>query len=78
MKVIEERIEDNYRIIIYDNGTIIRELISEGKAEETPIIIPPSPLEILRKENNDLKQRLELSEKAIAELTAMVTTEVAK
>lgn len=72
MKVIEERIEDNYRIIIYDNGTIVRELISNGVAEERPLVIPPSPLEVLKKENLELKLAMaEQTEKYDAELLAI-------
>ena len=46
-------IDGDYRIIEYENGTIIKQLISQGNPDEEQITIPPSPLEEIKQQVAD-------------------------
>ncbi|MEW8955624.1 hypothetical protein [Clostridium sp.] len=78
MNIVKEELieEDDIQFIIvtYDNGTVVKYLASNGSIEEKPIVMPPSPLEILKDENKKLKEELEKQNKAIAELTMLMST----
>lgn len=68
MKIIKDYIEKDYRIIEYENGAIVKEPLSNGTIEEKPIVIPPSPLEVLRKENEELRVKVTNLELAMSNI----------
>lgn len=66
--VSKDYIEGEYRIIEYENGAIVKQLVSQGNTTEEQIIIPPSPLELLKQENAELKAQQALMQQALDDL----------
>jgi hypothetical protein len=68
---MNEYIDGDYIIREYENGTIVRTIISQETAGEV-IELPPNPLNVLKEENVQLKAQLTQTNSEVAQTNALL------